>query len=147
MTSWTMARIIDSPTLVGQRFGSAKASGPSLLITVNLHRSLKEGNYSLVQTKSKFLKIVSDIIIRLYLISMMTSWTMARIVDGPTLVVQALYDSNVLLAQRSTTPRLMLDDMINDDFMNDGSNIRRSNPCESRASLLQCLVSWKVNIS
>ena len=77
----------------------------------------------------------------------MTSSMMARMVDGPTLVSQGLHYSNVLLAERSTTPRLMLDDMINNDFMNDGSNSRWSNPCGSRASLLKCLVSSKVKDS
>ena len=48
---------------------------------------------------------------------------MARIVNGPTLVDQGLHYSNVLLAETSTTPRLMLDDMINDDFINDGSRV------------------------
>ena len=91
MTSWTMARVVDSPTLVGQRFGSAK----SLLMTVNLHRHLKKEKYSLVQTRpdmlEKFLKIVSDFIIWLYLISTMISWTIARRLDGPTLVSQGLH--------------------------------------------------------
>ena len=35
----------------------------------------------------------------------------------------------------------------NDDFMNDGSNSRWSNPCGPRASLLQCRLSWKVKDS
>ena len=52
---------------------------------------------------------------------------MARIFAGSTTVGQGLHYSNVLLAERSTTPRLMVDDMINDDFMNDDSNNPLSN--------------------
>ena len=59
---------------------------------------------------------------------------MAGIVDGSTLVGQGLHYSNVLLAQCSTTPTLMLNNMITDDFINDDSKNRWSNPFGSRAS-------------
>ena len=66
---------------------------------------------------------------------------MAGIVDGSTLVGQGLHYSNLLLAEGPTTPTLMLNNMITDDFINDDSKNRWSNPFRSRDSLLQCLNS------
>ena len=85
----------------GQRFNSAKASGPSLLLTVNLHRYLRREDYSLVKHMTSFIShhllTIPDL--------MMTSWKMARIVDSPTLEDRGLHYSNVLFADRSKTPR------------------------------------------